>query len=111
VELKSGEIKRKALELPKNYKKQNIMARSGRDKDPIKSLEENWNNKFTKSNLFKECIICGSSENVEMHHVRTIKALRDPNGPKDFFTRQMQAINRKQIPLCNDHHSRLHLNT
>jgi hypothetical protein len=50
-----------------------------------------------------------------MHHVRSIRNLRKPDsGAKakfDFFTRQMAAINRKQIPLCKDHHTRLHNNT
>jgi hypothetical protein len=43
-----------------------------------------------------------------MHHVRKIKELRNKNNKLDFYTRQMAAINRKQIPLCSDHHSRLH---
>jgi hypothetical protein len=56
-----------------------------------------------------------------MHHVRVpgqqrswpaIKDLRNPKlTGKDFFTRQMAAINRKQVPLCKDHHIRLHNNT
>jgi len=47
-----------------------------------------------------------------MHHVRAIKDLRNPKlTGKDFFTRQMAAINRKQVPLCKDHHIRLHNNT
>jgi len=29
----------------------------------------------------------------------------------DFFTRQMAAINRKQVPLCRVHHNGLHNNT
>jgi hypothetical protein len=29
----------------------------------------------------------------------------------DFFTMQMAAINRKQIPLCSTHHKALHNNT
>jgi nicotine oxidoreductase len=66
---------------------------------------------MTTSNLFKECIICGTSKDVEMHHVRSIKSLRDKNSTKDFFTRQMAAINRKQLPLCKEHHIQLHNNT
>ena len=29
----------------------------------------------------------------------------------DFFTLQMSAINRKQVPLCFSHHKALHSNT
>lgn len=80
-------------------------------KDPLKNLETVWNAKFTKSNLDAPCIICGSLDNVEMHHVRKIRDLKNPNSKLDFFTRQMAAINRKQVPLCQDHHIRLHNNT
>jgi nicotine oxidoreductase len=66
---------------------------------------------MTKSNLFKACVICGSLINIEMHHVRSIKILRSGKTNKDFFTRQMAAINRKQLPLCSDHHIQLHNNT
>lgn len=43
-----------------------------------------------------------------MHHVRKIRDLKKPNSKLDFFTRQMAAINRKQIPLCKSHHIGLH---
>lgn len=56
-------------------------------------------------------MICGSPDGVEMHHVRKIRDLKNPNHKLDFFTRQMAAINRKQVPLCKDHHIRLHNNT
>jgi len=81
--------------------------------------------KLTKSNVFRTCLICGSDRSIEMHHIRKIKELRNPKLPcpwpqpraagkgakSDFFTRQMAAINRKQVPLCQDHHTRLHNNT
>lgn len=79
--------------------------------DPIKSIESVWNAKFTKSNLTAPCVICGDYNNVEMHHVRQIRDMKNPNSKLDFFTRQMAAINRKQVPLCKDHHIRLHNNT
>lgn len=80
-------------------------------KDPLKSLETVWNAKFTKTSLGATCVICGSEDDVEMHHVRKIRDLKNPNSKLDFFTRQMAPINRKQVPLCQDHHIRLHNNT
>jgi hypothetical protein len=53
--------------------------------------------------------MCDANQAIEMHHVRSIKGLREKKN--DFYTRQMEAINRKQIPLCRDHHQRLHLDT
>lgn len=89
----------------------NIAKAAAPSQDPIKNIESIWNAKFTKSNLTAPCAICGDSSNVEMHHVRQIKDMKNPNGKLDFFTRQMAAINRKQVPLCKDHHIRLHNNT
>ncbi len=79
--------------------------------DPLKNIEVVWNAKFTKSKLLTSCVICGDNTDVEMHHVRKIRELKNPNSKLDFFTRQMAAINRKQVPLCKDHHIRLHNNT
>jgi hypothetical protein len=87
-----------------------IARATGPARDPLKSIETVWNSKFTKSKLHAKCVICGSESNVEMHHVRKIRDMKNPD-KQDFFTRQMAAINRKQIPLCKDHHIRLHNNT
>ena len=80
---------------------------------PDSVLFSNWNNKLTKSNLFKSCVICGSRENIEMHHVRKIRDLKSKaQGKKiDFLTAQMASINRKQVPLCLTHHKALHNNS
>lgn len=79
---------------------------------PDKSLFKRWNNKLTKSSLFKYCVICGTKHGVEMHHVRKIKDLKAKarGGKMDFFTFQMASINRKQVPLCRTHHKALHAN-
>lgn len=37
--------------------------------------------------------------------------MKSPNQKLDFYTRQMAAINRKQISLCRFHHQGLHKNT
>nr|QGZ08705.1 hypothetical protein [Saprochaete ingens] len=68
----------------------------------------NWNRKYTKSNLFEKCVICNAESNIEMHHVRSIKTMKDKTKGTDFFTKQMSKINRKQIPLCRDHHMKTH---
>jgi hypothetical protein len=81
------------------------------NQDPLQNIEKIWNAKFTRSNLGAPCVICGSTDKVEMHHVRQIRDMKNPNNKLDFYTRQMAAINRKQVPLCSDHHIRLHNNT
>lgn len=72
----------------------------------LMGLGLSWANKLTRSNLGKECIICGATP-VEMHHVRKIKELKSRQH-LNWFTIQMAAINRKQVPLCGTHHTKLH---
>jgi len=74
-------------------------------------LNTQWQGKLTRSNIGKPCCICGSVENVEMHHLKAIRDLKTKYGNKyDFFRTQMIAINRKQVPLCRKHHIKVHKN-
>ena len=74
----------------------------------LEALEKSWASKLTRSNLGKSCIICGGIP-AQMHHVRKIKELKSRKH-LDWFTMQMAAIQRKQVPLCANHHSALHAN-
>ena len=60
----------------------------------------------TRSKLGFPCLICGSEQNVEMHHVRHIRKMgkQKPTG----FTAVMRALNRKQIPVCSSCHDKIH---
>ena len=49
------------------------------------------------------CLICGEDDNVEMHHVKHIR-----KGEIKGFTKVMQKLNRKQIPVCRDCHMNIH---
>jgi hypothetical protein len=62
--------------------------------------------KMTHSRLGSPCTVCGSSEKVEMHHLRALR-----KGNKDItkgFNRILSAINRKQVPLCQKCHNEVH---
>jgi hypothetical protein len=98
------------LFIPKTFKALKIFGINEPIPDDI--LFKKWHNKLSKSNLNKSCIICGSFDQIEMHHVRKIKDLKlKARGKKlDFFTMQMACINRKQVPLCSFHHRKLHNN-
>ncbi len=52
-----------------------------------------------------ECKVCGSREQIEMHHVR---ALKDINPKLSAVNRLMIAMHRKQIPLCKSCHVKVH---
>ena len=53
--------------------------------------------------------MCQSTYSIEIHHVKRIKDLRK-EGKVNFFKAQIKAINRKQVPLCKEHHQKLHAN-
>jgi nicotine oxidoreductase len=62
----------------------------------------------TRSKLDSPCVICGEINGVAMHHVRHIRKM----GEKvKGFHRVMAAINRKQIPVCDECHQRIHNGT
>jgi hypothetical protein len=66
-----------------------------------------WSLKMrTRSKLGKPCCICNTLEQVEMHHVRHI---RKTGGKKPVgFNTILQALNRKQIPVCTECHQKIH---
>lgn len=72
----------------------------------LAALEKSWAAKLTRSRLHRSCAVCGATP-VEMHHVRRLRGLKRRTH-LDWFTMQMAAINRKQVPLCKDHHRKLH---
>lgn len=57
--------------------------------------------------LESNCTICGSNENIEMHHVRK---LRDSSRKikSDYLTSMMSRMNRKQFPMCRSCHIKYH---
>jgi group II intron reverse transcriptase/maturase len=59
----------------------------------------------TRSKLGQPCCLCGSTGPIVMHHVRHIRKMgQQVKG----FTRVMQALNRKQIPVCKSCHHKIH---
>lgn len=64
-----------------------------------------WGPRCTQSRLLDSCAICGSSEKVEMHHVRHI---RKRGQAVRGFTLYLAALNRKQLPVCHSCHRDIH---
>jgi hypothetical protein len=60
----------------------------------------------TRSKLGFPCLVCGSTRKVQMHHVRHIRKMGDakPTG----FQAVMRALNRKQVPVCEECHQKIH---
>lgn len=74
-------------------------------KDPILSLIYKVS---TISSFGMVCSSCGSSSNIEMHHVKHIKTI---NQKLNTFDKMMAKINRKQVPLCRNCHMEVHQGT
>ena len=51
------------------------------------------------------CANCGTTENLQVHHIKHIKTVIVK---LNSFDQQMAAINRKQIPLCTGCHRKVH---
>lgn len=85
----------------KNYKK--TRSPSTFNVDQICCPKTNWR---TRYKLTKYCCICGSTTDIEYHHVRHIKV-----GKTTGFLQVMNQLNRKQIPTCGSCHKNIHNGT
>jgi retron-type reverse transcriptase len=73
-----------------------------------KILKTTWAGKLTKG-LPSVCSLCGTSEKVEMHHLRKAADVRNKIRTGNITWAQWKgAVARKQIPLCRYHHELLH---
>lgn len=59
-----------------------------------------------KSKLGMHCCVCGSTDNIHMHHLRHLR--KGGKVVAKGFNRIMADINRKQIPVCQDCHVQIH---
>lgn len=90
----------------------------GKPKQEFKNWSE-WTNTYTPEDIIEKmskktyrsiqnlngsCSICGSTLKVEMHHIKHLRK----NKSKDPLTQTMQRINRKQIPVCQVCHNKIH---
>lgn len=72
-------------------------------KNPLAAMA--WRLETALSSQGAPCAICGSFEDVQMHHVR---ALKDIAKSKNNVHKYMIAIERRQVPVCRTHHLELH---
>lgn len=70
--------------------------------DPFRTLNYSISTKFL---MDATCKICGTLENIEIHHVRHLKDLNPKLSAKDALMAKMK---RKQIPLCITCHNLIH---
>jgi len=59
--------------------------------------------------LAEVCELCGSTENVEVHHVRAMRKLHEyPGREKPKWVKRMIALRRKTMPVCDSCHEDIH---
>ena len=64
-----------------------------------------WTGSLTKSQFDEPCAICGTTDNIEMHHIRSVKNVRIKTRT---YAQWVGKFLRKSIPLCFGHHIALH---
>jgi hypothetical protein len=99
----------KEFYIPDNFKRTNNFFINPQPIDEV--ISKRWNNKLSRSNINKACVICGAFP-AEMHHVRKIADLKQKHrrGKMNLFTIDGSHLHRKQVPLCKSHHISLHGN-
>lgn len=84
----------------KNTRKFNLA--TGKIEDPLRVMTFQIN---AQARLEEVCAVCGSTDRIEMHHVRHIRKMADEISG---FTKLMAKLNRKQIPVCIPCHKKIH---
>jgi len=57
-----------------------------------------------RKDLKGPCALCGSNKKIEIHHVRKLSKTKR----KDYLSTMMARMNRKQIPVCQKCHIKIH---
>lgn len=105
-----GFVKVDSLKVSYDFKTKSTVNISKNDQsDPFAILDQKWVGVTTVSSVFKSCVICGTTSEIEMHHIRRVANVRRKFFSMDLTFKQWQgAVKRKQIPLCKYHHDMLH---
>jgi len=81
--------------------------KAGEVLDIDKLLSQKWINSMTISQFDESCVLCSTKNNVEIHHIKSVKNVRMRSRTYDQW---VGGFYRKTLPLCNKHHVMLHAN-
>jgi group II intron reverse transcriptase/maturase len=70
-----------------------------------KLLRKSWTNSLTQTQFDESCAICGTTDNIEIHHIRSVKNVWVKTRT---YAQWAGKFLRKTIPLCSGHHAALH---
>lgn len=68
-------------------------------------LNQTWSNSLTCSQFDKSCAICGTLDNIKIHHLKSVK---DVLVKTRTYAQWIGGFLRKSIPLCKSHYVQLH---
>ncbi|MCI5108935.1 MAG: reverse transcriptase domain-containing protein [Marivita sp.] len=94
-------IKFSELALQRSFKKNRMDFKCGKGPSDQVTLGIKY---LTRTKLDEDCVICGETEGIQMHHVKHLRKDKAKG-----FTRILQAINRKQVPVCHKCHVGIHI--
>ncbi|MCC6630080.1 MAG: maturase [Chloroflexi bacterium] len=78
-------------------------------KDDVANLRYSPRAELEQRLLASECELCGSQDQVQVHHVRRLSDLRRPGqGEKPLWVRTMAARQRKTLVVCRACHVAIH---
>lgn len=70
------------------------------DYDPFNIINF-WRTSFK---IYNECCICGNEDNIQLHHINSLQKVKDK---KDHFGYIRSSLNRLQIPVCHQCHTKI----
>jgi group II intron reverse transcriptase/maturase len=89
---------------PKNWIRPNVF-----DFSTLENYIDGYDNRIHRGrkDLKGPCVLCGSQEKIEIHHVRKLSKGKR----KTYLSEMMARMNRKQIPVCQKCHIKIHKGT
>lgn len=98
----------KKIYIPDNYKVKHIYQKTANIPKVEDVVNMSWAAKLTETKFGKACVICGTTEQIQMHHVRSVKDVRAKlKIGNSTFEQWVGAVKIKQI-LCQYHHGLYH---
>jgi hypothetical protein len=94
--------------MPIREKYRNYQINSTFNSPTIDFLRLHKNNWRTKFKLTSMCTICGSTEKLEMHHIRHLKNSNTKQKTYKGFDQLVASLGRKQICVCRFCHEKIH---
>jgi len=73
--------------------------------DIDKLLNQTWSNSLTRPQFDEPCAVCGTLDNLEIHHIKSVKDVRVKTRT---YAQWIGGFYRKSIPLCKEHYLQLH---